>query len=72
MTRDEAIALAIEHAKKSPHAYTQGAKTGDWYPHDWVVDAILDAADVGAWEFENPPEPTLTDYLKPFEPKAAK
>jgi hypothetical protein len=40
MTRDQAEDLAVAYAKASPHSYTQ---VENFVPHDWVVDAILEA-----------------------------
>lgn len=47
MTRDEAIALAKKHAAKSPHLYAINADQFEWRPHEWVVDAILEAYNDG-------------------------
>jgi hypothetical protein len=41
MSRAEATALAKKHATASGHAYSREAA---FRPHDWVVDAILEAA----------------------------
>jgi hypothetical protein len=46
MNQDQAIALARKVAKKhsTAHAYLNNAASPDWLPHEWVVDAIMQAA----------------------------
>lgn len=47
MTREQAIALGRKHAKETNelHSYLAGARSGDdWTPHEWVIRAILEAA----------------------------
>lgn len=47
MTTQEAIEIARKHAAKDKHqSYTKNAEHPDWKPHFWVVQAILEAANV--------------------------
>lgn len=41
MTREEAIALAIKWAHQRPHAYVTAT---DFTGHEWVIEAIMEAA----------------------------
>lgn len=51
MTRDEAIGLARKHAKNKPQSYYGEP----FHPHEWVIDAIIEAHQKGKdEEFENP------------------
>lgn len=60
MTREQAIALARKHAAKAPHTYT---KSEAFMPHEWVINALIEAHDMGeSEEFnrclpETPPGP---------------
>lgn len=52
MTREEAIELARQHAKRTDtepyHEYQPTPETvRDWMPHEWVLTAILAAYDKG-------------------------
>lgn len=42
MNRNDAIEIARKHASTQNPSYYSGDR--DWLPHDWVVDAILEAA----------------------------
>jgi len=48
MTRQHAIELARERAYTNPQqAYVKGCKREQWFPHDWVVNAIMEAYEQG-------------------------
>lgn len=40
MSRDQAVEIARRHAKAKPHSYY----AEPFQPHEWVVDAILEAS----------------------------
>jgi hypothetical protein len=46
MTRDEAIEIARKHARESiaDFSYLADVDEPNWMPHEWVIDAILEAA----------------------------
>jgi hypothetical protein len=44
LTREQAVELARNYAYAKPQSYVTGFKREEWMPHEWVIDAILAAA----------------------------